>query len=327
MKLATFEHCGTAKIGIVHSAEMQVFDLFAAATHMGLDRAEFRSMLALIEGGPEALSLASEMFSRGQEKGAFSIDLNDVRLLAPVPVPRQMRDGMLFPEHIRQSAEGMRRVLARMRGTEPSKPPAPKDEIPRVFVERPIYFFTNRFAVGAPNSTVYWPAYSAIMDYEIELGLFIGKTGTDIPVSEARQHIFGYTIFNDFSARDQQFKETSARQGPSKGKSFNGSNVIGPWIVTADEIPDPYNLTMIVRVNGETRARGTSSGMLHSFEEFVSYVSRDETIHAGEFLASGTMGGGSGLEQDRFLEDDDTIELEIEKIGVLRNVVRRRPSA
>jgi len=327
MKLATFEHCGIAKIGIVHSAEMFVFDLSAAASHMGLDRAEFRSMLALIEGGPEALFLASEVFSRGQNKGAFSIDLKEVRLLAPVPVPRQMRDGMLFPEHIRQSAEGMQRVLARIRGIEPSKPPAPMNEIPRVFVERPIYFFTNRFAVGAPDSTVYWPTYSTIMDYELELGLFIGKTGTDIPVNEARQHVFGYTIFNDFSARDQQFKETSARQGPSKGKSFNGSNIIGPWIVTADEIPDPYNLTMIVRVNGETRAKGTSSGMLHSFEDFIAYVSRDETIYAGEFLASGTMGGGSGLEQDRFLEDGDTVELEVEKIGVLRNVVRRRSPA
>jgi 2-keto-4-pentenoate hydratase/2-oxohepta-3-ene-1,7-dioic acid hydratase in catechol pathway len=165
------------------------------------------------------------------------------------------------------------------------------------------------------------------MDYEIELGLFIGKTGTDIPVEQARSHIFGYTIFNDFSARDQQFRETSARQGPSKGKSFNGSNVIGPWIVTADEIPDPYNLAMQVRVNGETRARGTSAGMLHSFEQFIAYVSRDETLHAGEFLASGTMGGGSGLEQDRFLEDGDMIELEIEKIGILRNAVQRSRSA
>jgi 2-keto-4-pentenoate hydratase/2-oxohepta-3-ene-1,7-dioic acid hydratase in catechol pathway len=324
MKLATFEHRAKEKIGIVHNAETLVFDLFAAASHFGRDRVEFRSMQALIEGGPEALDLASEVYSRGQDNGAFSIDLNDVQLLAPVPVPRQMRDGMLFPEHIRQSAVGMQRVLARMRGAEPLQLTTPMDEIPRVFVERPIYFFTNRFAVGAPNSTLYWPIYSTIMDYEIELGAFIGKKGTDIAVEKARQHIFGYTIFNDFSARDQQFKETSARQGPSKGKSFNGSNVIGPWIVTADEIPDPYNLTMTVRVNGETRARGTSSGMLHTFEEFIAYVSRDETIYAGEFLGSGTMGGGSGLEQDRFLEDGDTIELEIEKIGVLRNIVRRR---
>jgi 2-keto-4-pentenoate hydratase/2-oxohepta-3-ene-1,7-dioic acid hydratase in catechol pathway len=313
-------------MGIVHGNDARVFDLRSAASSAGINDSIFRSMLTLIDAGPDGLALASDIFSAHGSDGANSIELAEVRLLAPVPVPRQMRDGMLFPDHIRQSAAGMQRVIARMRGRPPIDPPMPLAEVPRVFVESPIYFFTNRFAVGGPDSTVCWPSYSAIMDYEIELGIFIGRSGTDIPLEEARQHIFGYTIFNDFSARDQQFRETVARQGPSKGKSFNGSNVIGPWIVTRDEIADPYNLAMTVRVNGEVRASGTSSGMLHSFENFIAYVSRDETLHAGEFLASGTMGGGSGLEQDRFLEDGDIIELEIEKIGVLRNIVRASPS-
>jgi 2-keto-4-pentenoate hydratase/2-oxohepta-3-ene-1,7-dioic acid hydratase in catechol pathway len=326
MKLATYTHREIVRIGIVHDDDARVFDLRSAASRAGVNESIFQSMLTLMDAGPDGLTLASDIFSTHGDDGMCSIELEEVQLLAPVPVPRQMRDGMLFPEHIRQSAAGMQRVIARMAGKTPTEAPAPLGEVPRVFVERPIYFFTNRYAVGGPESTVNWPSYSAIMDYEIELGIFIGRGGTNIPLEEARQHIFGYTIFNDFSARDQQFRETVARQGPSKGKSFNGSNVIGPWIVTRDEIPDPYNLAMTVRVNGEVRVSGTSSGMLHSFEDFITYVSRDETLHAGEFLASGTMGGGSGLEQDRFLEDGDTIELEIEKIGVLRNIVRKQPS-
>ena len=109
--------------------------------------------------------------------------------------------------------------------------------------------------------------------------------------------------------------------GPSKGKDFDTGNVLGPWLVTPDEIPQPLNLTMAAYVNGEERSRGASQDMLHSFAEIIAYSSQDETRHAGEFFGSGTVGGGCGLETGRFLAHGDLIELEVSGLGVLRNRV------
>jgi 2-keto-4-pentenoate hydratase/2-oxohepta-3-ene-1,7-dioic acid hydratase in catechol pathway len=111
--------------------------------------------------------------------------------------------------------------------------------------------------------------------------------------------------------------------GPAKGKDFDGANAFGPCIVTADEIPDPYGLDMIVRVNGQQRSRGSSRDMHWKFEDLIAYVSQGETLHAGEILGSGTVGDGCGLEQLRFLEDGDLVEVEIPPIGVLANRVMR----
>jgi 2-keto-4-pentenoate hydratase/2-oxohepta-3-ene-1,7-dioic acid hydratase in catechol pathway len=107
--------------------------------------------------------------------------------------------------------------------------------------------------------------------------------------------------------------------GPCKSKDFATGNAIGPWIVTADEISDPYSLSMTSRVNGEVWCKGTSANMLHSFEDMIAYISRDEPLVPGEFLGSGTVGGGTGMEIDKFLQDADVIELEVESLGLLRN--------
>jgi 2-keto-4-pentenoate hydratase/2-oxohepta-3-ene-1,7-dioic acid hydratase in catechol pathway len=154
------------------------------------------------------------------------------------------------------------------------------------------------------------------------------QRGSNISARRAAEHIFGFTIFNDFSARDAQRAEMEGHLGPAKGKSFDGGNVLGPWIVTPDEIGDPYNLEMRAFVNGELWSEGTSHGMLFSFEEMIEHISKDETLMPGEFIGSGTVGNGCGLELGRFLEDGDTVELEVEKIGRLRNRVERqdRPS-
>ncbi|HZB89969.1 MAG TPA: fumarylacetoacetate hydrolase family protein, partial [Stellaceae bacterium] len=141
------------------------------------------------------------------------------------------------------------------------------------------------------------------------------------PAREAEAHIFGYTIFNDFSARDRQAIEMQGRLGPAKGKSFDGGNVLGPWIVTRDEIPEPFALQASVRVNGELRGRNDGREMIHSFAKMIAYVSEDETLHPGEIFGSGTYGGCCGMEIDRFLGDGDVVELEIEKIGTLRSRV------
>ena len=179
--------------------------------------------------------------------------------------------------------------------------PAPID-VPKIWYERPSFYKPSRFAVCGPDQDVTWPAYSKTIDYELEFACVIGKAGRNIAKDKARDHIFGYTIFNDLSARDEQSHEMLSNLGPGKGKDFDNSNPIGPCIVTADEIPDPYALEMIVRVNGEERGRGNSREMGWKYEDCIAFVSRDETIHPGELFCSGTVGNGSGLEIGRYVE-------------------------
>ncbi len=324
MKLATYRsRDGAAHVAIAHDAESRLFDLTAASK----GAPAFASMLALIDAGDDGLAEAQRLFDAGRRNSALIIPIADAALLAPLPEPRQMRDGMSYETHIRQSGRGMRRLMARgnpdaLAAIE-AEPLAPLAEIYR---QIPIYYITNRMIVRGPGATITWPRYSSVMDYELEYGVVIGKTGANIRAADARQHIFGYTIFNDFSARDQQGKEMPGWLGPAKGKSFDGGNVLGPWIVTRDEIPDPYALKAAVRVNGETRCASTTAGMLFSFEQIIAHMSQDDTVYAGEFIGSGTIGNGCGLETGRFLEDGDIVELEIEKIGVLTNKVVRPSS-
>lgn len=321
MKLATFTtDGGAAHVGAVHDGDRQLLDL----TEASKGDARFSSMLALIDGGDAALAEARRLLAAHGTDAAFNRAVVDVGILSPLPEPRQMRDGMSYETHIRQSGRGMRHLMS---GGDMSK--VGEQELPPlsdVYRQLPIYYITNRMIVRGQDSTIVWPRYSRVMDYELEFGIVIGKTGTNIAEADARDHIFGYTVFNDFSARDQQGQEMPGWLGPAKGKSFDGANVLGPWIVTRDEIPDPYSLSASVRVNGETRCESTTAGMLFSFEKIVAHMSQDETIFAGEFIGSGTIGNGCGLETGLFLEDGDVVELDIEKIGVLRNkVVRQKP--
>ena len=172
-------------------------------------------------------------------------------------------------------------------------------------------------AVLGDGSTIAdFTAASAAAHFRDMLALIDGGAGA---LEEARAHIFGYLIFNDVSARDIQMREMQGQLGPTKGKDFDTGNILGPWLVTADEVPDPYNLTMVARVNGEEWSRGNSATMHHKFEDMIAYASADETLHAGEFLGSGTVGNGCGLEQGRFLKPNDVVELEIDGLGLLRN--------
>jgi 2-keto-4-pentenoate hydratase/2-oxohepta-3-ene-1,7-dioic acid hydratase in catechol pathway len=284
-------------------------------------------MLSLIDADEAGLDAARALVeSRGPETDLW-IDLAAAKLLAPLPEPRQMRDAMSFALHIRQSGRGARAIQAqRANGPEAFKSvmQEPLEDLPAVYRELPIYYITNRFTVVGTGTTVHWPRYSEVMDYELEVAIITRRTRANIPRSEAAAHIFGYTIFNDFSARDRQTVEMQGRLGPAKGKSFDGSNVLGPWIVTADEIGDPQTLKVEVRVNGEPRATGDTREMLFPFEEILAYASQDETIHAGEVFGSGTVGNCCGLEIGRFLESGDTVELSIDRIGVLKNTVLRQ---
>ena len=169
------------------------------------------------------------------------------------------------------------------------------------------------------DQEVRWPAYSQVMDFELELACILGRTGVDIPRAAAAEYIFGFTIFNDGSARDTPFQEMAGQLGPAKGKDFDTGNVFGPWIVTADELGDPYQLQMTARVNGAGWGGGSSGAMYHRFEDIIAFISQSETLHAGEIIGSGTVGTGCGLELGRYLQPGDVVELEIERIGILRN--------
>ena len=304
MKLVTFETGIARHIGAVID-DATIADFTASGAP------QFRDMLALIDGGAAALDEARAL-ARTPKATA---KLADVRLLAPLPEPRQMRDFLCFETHLRQARANRYLFTGGERGD-----PA-RIEIPPVWYQQPIYYKCNRFSVIGTGQDVRWPAGCEMLDYELEFGVVIGKGGVNIRKEDAKGHIFGYCIFNDASARDLQMREMAGQLGPAKGKDFDTGNAMGPWLVTADEIADPYNLTMTARVNGEEWSRGNSGTMQHKFEDILAHASNEETLHPGEFFGSGTVGGGCGLELGRFLKTGDVVELEVEGLGRLRNRV------
>jgi 2-keto-4-pentenoate hydratase/2-oxohepta-3-ene-1,7-dioic acid hydratase in catechol pathway len=324
MRLVTFLASGAERLGALVSENRQIVDF--AGAHDGGDPA-FASMQAFIAEGEDALYRARNIIADARRTGRGLIDSAAVKLLAPLPLPAQMRDFLCFEKHLLQSFARLRQVRAAA-APDPEKALREMEaqgtfSVPKIWYERPSFYKPSRFAVCGTGQDVAWPAYSQTIDYELEFACVIGTAGRDIPKDKARAHIFGYTIFNDLSARDEQSQEMLGNLGPGKGKDFDNSNPLGPCVVTADEIPDPYALEMIVRVNGEERGRGNSREMHWKYEDCIAFVSRSETIHPGELFCSGTVGNGSGLETGRFLDVGDVVELEVEKIGVLRNRIVR----
>lgn len=328
MRLVTYETDGVApRIGLLCDNDTAILDLAAAheARH-GVAYEPFADMVALISAGAAALDRAREMqFFR---PASALIPREGVRLLSPLLPPAQIRDCTCFEQHVRQAGASARRMIA---ATMPDPEAALEqmekaagDGVPPVFYQQPLYYKANRFSVTGHDSDVIWPGYSELMDFELELAVVIGRKCVGLTPKTARQAIFGYTIFNDFSARDAQMREMAGPLGPAKGKDFDGANALGPCIVTADEVPDPDNLEMIARVNGEEWARGSTADMHWSFEDVLCFISDSETLYPGEVIGSGTMGNGCGLEQMRFLEDGDVVELEVAGIGILRNRVIRK---
>jgi 2-keto-4-pentenoate hydratase/2-oxohepta-3-ene-1,7-dioic acid hydratase in catechol pathway len=318
MKLATYVMHGMARIGIVHDHDERVFDLVAAAGRAGQPDSAFESMLDLIDGGDAALDHARTLFQQRSQEADLSIALTQVQLLSPVPVPRQMRGFTNFDGHLRHAPLGVQRLLARVKGLPPPNLPD-HVEVPAINRQRPIYLKTNRFSVIGTDTDIRWPSFANYMDYELECGFFLGRGGVNIKAEHAHGHIFGYTIFNDISARDEQVVEMQGHLGPAKGKDFDTGNVIGPWIVTRDELPDIRTRRMTARVNGELRTETNMSDGVFTFEEMIAFVSRDETLYAGEFISGGTVTGGSGLERDIYLSDGDLMEFSIDGIGTLCN--------
>lgn len=323
MRLVTFsDPTGVARFGVLHGDRVVDPDLVLAADRAlrsggrlpdsaadpGRAPLVAREMVAFFESGSQgralagqALALADEYRDRGDSLGAADgtravLPAGEVRLLAPVPRPRRIRDYLTYNEHAEGS--GMK--------------------VPPAFAAMPICYKCNVETVIGPDEPLLWPSYTRQLDFELELGFFTSGGGRDLTPAEAAKRIAGVTIFNDVSARDIQVFEMSLSIGPSKGKDF--CTAMGPCVLTIDEV-DEWAIQMSARVNGETWASGTTKQRQYSFAEVLAWASLDETFYPGEFLAVGTVGGGCGLELDRWIEPGDVVELEAAGVGVLRNPV------
>jgi fumarylacetoacetate (FAA) hydrolase len=238
------------------------------------------------------------------------LPLDEVRLVAPLPRPPSLRDFYAFEQHVA--------TANRNRGR----------DVPLAWYELPVFYFGNHSAIYGPNADVPMPR-TAALDYELEIACVIGRAGRDIAAEDAEEYIAGYTIMNDWSARDIQREEMSVGLGPAKGKDFATS--IGPWLVTPDELElftladGRYNLPMVARVNGVERSRGNFRDIYYTFAQMIERASRDASLYPGDLLGSGTVGSGCLLEltagQGPWLAEGDQVELEITGLGVLRNQI------
>jgi 2-keto-4-pentenoate hydratase/2-oxohepta-3-ene-1,7-dioic acid hydratase in catechol pathway len=266
------------------------------------------SMRAFLEGGDvsdDAARSVLDAVAAGThiEPVEVSVRTETVVPLAPVPDPPLIRDFMAFEEHLLNIYPRLGR------------------EIPPAWYELPVYYKGNPASVGAAGDVIDLPSYAETLDFEFELAAVIGRSGIDIIPEDALDHVAGYMIYNDFSARDIQQQEMSVGLGPAKGKDFTKAHVFGPWLVTADEVPDIYDLSMRAEVNGRLWCESSTSTMHWRFEDMIAHASRNERLQVGEILGSGTVGGGSGAERGESLSPGDTVVLTVDLLGTLSNQV------
>lgn len=267
--------------------------------------AALSSTLMLIEGGPEFWRAVRDVTETAPAGTVVDEAEVGFRWLSPLDRIASLRDFLAFESHVLKGAE--RR----------------KGSVPDYWYEAPVYYKGNHREIIGPDDECPWPGYTSHMDFELELAMIVGRPGRDVSTDSAPEHIFGFTILNDFSARDVQMREVSTWLGPAKGKDF--ANSFGPCIVTADEVGSAPDLEMICRVNGSEWGRARSSEIHWSFADMVAHVSDSERIFPGDVYGSGTPGGCCGLDLGRSLEPGDVVELEIERIGTLRNPIGPRP--
>jgi 2-keto-4-pentenoate hydratase/2-oxohepta-3-ene-1,7-dioic acid hydratase in catechol pathway len=279
MKIARFEAGGRTDLGVV--TDDGVFGLAAAGCG-------FPDMLALIAGGREALARVRERTAAV----APHHRLADVRLLAPLRPGKYLAIGMNYAKHVAEMGHGER----------------PKHQ----------YWFNKQTTcINGPFDPIA-PGVSEMVDYEVELGVVIGRAAKGVTAADALDHVFGYLVANDVSARDWQ------RHSPTftMGKSFDTHGPIGPWIVTADEIPDPQSLALRCLVNGEVRQQSTTADMSFGIAEQIEYLSTAFTLEPGDLLATGTPEGvGAAMDPPRFLKPGDVVRCEIDGIGAIENRV------
>ena len=299
MKLATWEAAGRTAAGVVSNAGLH--ELPARTTVLDLVRA---GLPAALEAGAAALE-------------GPAVPVGSVRLLPPLTAPT-IRDFVAFEEHV----DGVRKAIDGVAGV--------VDE----WYQAPTFYFTNPYALVGAHDDVAVPPGSQRFDFELEVAVVVGRDGASLTPEQARDHVFGYTILNDWSARDLQAREMKVSLGPAKGK--DSATTLGPWLVTADEL-ERYRdaegflqLDMRVSVNGTEIGQDLLSNMGWPFEELISYASRGTEVRAGDVLGSGTCGNGGclaelwGTRRDAAppsLHVGDVVEMTVEGIGTIRNRV------
>jgi 2-keto-4-pentenoate hydratase/2-oxohepta-3-ene-1,7-dioic acid hydratase in catechol pathway len=300
MRLATYRHPGSDldRVGVV------VGDMLHALP----GRAR---LVDLLGDDGERLAVAADAAIREPHE---VVEIAAVRLLPPVPVPPSLRDFYAFEQHVRTARQ--RRGL----------------EMDPDWYRLPVFYFSNPRALVGDGEPVAVPPGCAELDFELEVAAVVGRGGTDLDPDEATARIAGYCVMNDWSARDLQRREMKLSMGPVKGKDFATS--LGPFLVTPDEIATRragcgYDLAMTARVNGTEYSRALWSDVYWSFGEMLAYASRGTELAAGDVVGSGTCGTGCILELSLvhggdaypWLKAGDTVELEVEGLGVLRNPV------
>ena len=305
MKLISFEKNEIVSFGVIE--EEMIYDLHS------IDSSIAGSMLEFLQGGQAQLQLAKMAIKNSSP----SISADSVKLLSPVTNPPSVRDAYAFRQHVATARKN--------RGL---------DMIPE-FDEIPIFYFTNHNAVFGPGDFPVLPRHTEKLDFELECAAVIGKGGRDIHVNEADEHIIGFMIMNDFSARVLQMQEMKLNLGPAKGKDFGSS--FGPWLVTKDELEpyrkpsidgDRYGLKMTAHVNDIQVSEDILSNMTWTFAQIIERVSYGVDIFPGDIIGSGTCGTGCFLElngskitDNQWLGAGDNISLEIEALGNLTNQI------
>ena len=294
MKLVTFTK-GSPEISSIGAViGDSVLDL-----HLASGKRLPNEMISFISGGDEFLKIANQLI--GSPLKEALIPLNKIRLRAPILLPSSLKDFFAFEEHAKAGAARRKETLT------------PE------WYEIPAYYKGNHRQILGPDDEIPWPFYTRKLDFECEVACVIGKKGKNISVSEAENYIFGYMIFNDVSARDIQKKEMILRMGPAKSKDF--ANVFGPYLVTKDEVNPSADFSLTVKVNGEVWSNGHFKDQYWGFPLMISHVSQEETVYPGDVFGSGTFYKGCGLDLDRWIQPDDVIELEVPKLGVLKNKI------
>ncbi|HEX3714818.1 MAG TPA: fumarylacetoacetate hydrolase family protein [Trebonia sp.] len=302
MRFATFSQpAGPEQAGVVSDAG--IHPLAAGVTVLDLVRSGLPAALA---AGQQALA-------------GPAVPLDYVRLLPPLAAPT-VRDFVAFEEHV----EGVAASVSDAVGS----------AVVPEWYQAPTFYFTNPYALIGAHDDVPVPPGSQLLDFELEVAVVVGKDGASLTPEQAREHVFGYTVLNDWSARDLQRREMKVLLGPAKGK--DSATTLGPWLVTADEL-EPYRdadgflaLDLRAYVNGELIGQDLLSNMGWPFEELISYASRGTEVRAGDVLGSGTCGNGGclaelwgrrGRTEPPPLQPGDVVELIVEGIGAVRNRV------
>lgn len=309
MKLVTYAAAAGPRVGALR--DNHVLDLQSAAA---ASAAAFpATMLELLEQGPGAMDRGRRLVEQASMNEPWALPLEQVRLLAPVPRPRSLRDAYAFRQHVE--------AARRSRGL----------TMPEEYDRIPVFYYSNHNAVYGPGPVPVRRAHLERLDFELECAVVIGKAGRDIPAERADEYIAGFMVMNDLSARALQAQEMKLNLGPAKGKDF--ATVLGPWLVTPDELAhkrvsspegDRYDLLMTATVNGEPVSRDSLRNMHWTFAQIIERASYGTDLVPGDVIGSGTCGtgcflelNGSDITRDRWLKPGDRVQLAIEELGVL----------